>query len=75
MRKCQNERPRIDRDPAGWRAGRGALRLDLSQPLLQGDLAALRCAWLAHGVVFLRDQHLTSGQFLAFDQAIGTPVE
>ncbi|MDO9195893.1 TauD/TfdA family dioxygenase [Rhodoferax sp.] len=49
--------------------------LDLSQSLLQDDLAALRSAWLAHGVVFLRDQQLTSGQFLAFAQAIGTPVE
>jgi taurine dioxygenase len=28
-----------------------------------------------HGVVFLRDQQLTSEQFLAFAQAIGTSVE
>lgn len=49
--------------------------LDLSQPLRQDDIAALRSAWLAHGVVFLRDQHLTSEQFLAFAQAVGTPVE
>ncbi len=49
--------------------------LDLSQPLRQDDMAALRSAWLAHGVVFLRDQHLTSEQFLAFAQAVGTPVE
>jgi len=50
--------------------------LDLSQPLRPQDLAALRSAWLDHGVVFLRDQHLTSEQFLpAFAQAVGTPVE
>ena len=49
--------------------------LDLSQPLRPHDLAALRSAWLDHGVVFLRDQQLTSEQFLAFAQAIGTPVE
>ena len=49
--------------------------LDLSQPLRPHDLAALRSAWLEHGVVFLRDQQLTSEQFLAFAQAIGTPVE
>jgi taurine dioxygenase len=49
--------------------------LDLSRSLRQDDLAALRSAWLAHGVIFLRDQPLTPGQFLAFAQAIGTPVE
>ena len=49
--------------------------LDLSQPLRPQDLAALRSAWLEHGVVFLRDQHLSSEQFLAFAQAMGTPVE
>ena len=49
--------------------------LGLSQPLRPQDLAALRSAWLDHGVVFLRDQHLKSEQFLAFTQAVGTPVE
>jgi taurine dioxygenase len=49
--------------------------LDLSQPLRPQDLAALRSAWLEHGVVFLRDQHLSSEQFLAFAQSMGTPVE
>ncbi len=49
--------------------------LDLSRSLRQDDLAALRSAWLAHGVIFFRDQPLTPGQFLAFAQAIGTPVE
>jgi taurine dioxygenase len=49
--------------------------LDLSQPLRPQDLAALRSAWLEHGVVFLRDQHLTSEQYMAFAHAMGTPVE
>ena len=39
--------------------------LDLSQPLRPHDLAALRSAWLEHGVVFLRDQQVT---YLAGDQ-------
>ncbi|WP_241559552.1 TauD/TfdA family dioxygenase [Hydrogenophaga sp. NH-16] len=39
--------------------------LDLSRSLRQDDLAALRSAWLAHGVIFFRDQPLTPGQFLA----------
>jgi taurine dioxygenase len=49
--------------------------LDLTQPLRSDDIAALREAWLLHGVVQLRNQPLTSEQFLAFAQAIGTPVE
>jgi taurine dioxygenase len=49
--------------------------LDLSRPLRPQDLAALRSAWLEHGVVFLRDQHLTSEQYMAFAQSVGTPVE
>lgn len=49
--------------------------LDLTQPLRSDDIAALRDAWLLHGVVQLRNQPLTSEQFLAFAQAIGTPVE
>ncbi len=39
---------------------------------LAGDL---RQAFLQHQVIFLRNQHLTPAQFLAFAQAMGTPVE
>lgn len=49
--------------------------LDLREPLTAEQSAALRRIWLEHGVVFLRDQHITPEQFLAFAQAIGTPVE
>lgn len=49
--------------------------VDLRRPLSAEQAAALRRIWLDHGVVFLRDQQLTSDQFLAFAQAIGTPVE
>lgn len=49
--------------------------VDLRRPLPAEQAAALRRVWLEHGVVFLRDQQLTSDQFLAFAQAIGTPVE
>jgi taurine dioxygenase len=49
--------------------------LDLREPLTAQQTAALRRIWLEHGVVFLRDQHITPEQFLAFAQAIGTPVE
>lgn len=49
--------------------------LDLTQPPSSQDVAALRQLWLEHGVIFLRDQPLSSEQFLAFAQTIGTPVE
>ena len=34
-------------------------------------IAAIRAAWLEHGVVFFRDQHLDADQFLAFAHRIG----
>jgi len=37
-------------------------------------VAALRAVWLEHGVVFLRDQHLTEDEFLAFARRIGDPA-
>lgn len=49
--------------------------LDLTGPLGDGEIAEIRRIWLAHGVVFMREQHLSSAQFLAFAQVIGTPVE
>jgi taurine dioxygenase len=49
--------------------------VDLRRPLSAEQAAALRRIWLDHGVVFLRDQQLSSDQFQAFAQAIGTPVE
>jgi len=49
--------------------------IDLRQPLPAEQRAAVRRIWLENGVVFLRDQQLTPDQFMAFAQAIGTPVE
>ncbi len=49
--------------------------IDLSQPLAPGDVAAMRRALLDHLVIFLRDQHLSSENFMAFAEAFGTPVE
>jgi taurine dioxygenase len=36
-------------------------------------VADIRAAWLEHGVVFFRDQHLSEDQFLAFARRIGEP--
>ena len=43
--------------------------------LSQGEVDAIRRAWLEHLVVFFRDQDLTSEQFMAFAKRIGKPVE
>jgi taurine dioxygenase len=49
--------------------------VDLTGPLDDETVAALRQAWLEHLVVFFRDQDLTLEQFLAFSRRIGEPVE
>lgn len=49
--------------------------VDVSHPLDASTVAAIRAAWLEHGVVFFRDQKLDSRQFLDFAQAMGTPIE
>ena len=46
---------------------------DLSADLAVDVVAEIRQAWLAHLVVFFRDQHLPLDQFSAFAHRIGTP--
>jgi taurine dioxygenase len=43
--------------------------------LSDGEVAAIRRAWLEHLVVFFRDQDLAPEQFMAFARKIGKPVE
>ncbi len=49
--------------------------VNLSKPLDPGLAAELRRAWLEHLVLFLREQPLTSGQYLTFAQCFGTPTD
>ena len=49
--------------------------VDLSSELDDGTVAAIRRAWLDHGVVFFRDQQLDADGFLAFARRLGEPVE
>ena len=49
--------------------------VDLSAGVPAALAADLRAAFLEHQVIFLRNQNLTPAQFLAFAQAMGTPVE
>jgi len=45
--------------------------VDLSRPLSPAEVAAIREAWLAHCVVFFRDQDLTLAQHIAFGRQFG----
>src|ERR671933_436922 len=50
--------------------------VDLSEELAGETVAAIRRAWLEHGVIFFRDQErLSPERFLAFARRFGTPVE
>lgn len=49
--------------------------VDLSRELSAECIAAIREAWLAHVVIFFRDQQLSSAQYLAFAERMGEPVE
>ena len=50
--------------------------VDLSEELAGETVAAIRRAWLEHGVIFFRDQErLSPVRFLAFARRFGEPVE
>ena len=49
--------------------------VDLAEGISLQLAADIRKVFLQHQVIFLRDQNLTPAQFLAFAQAMGTPVE
>jgi taurine dioxygenase len=49
--------------------------VDLAHELSAETIAAIRAAWLAHGVIFFRDQQLNSAQYLAFAKCFGEPIE
>ncbi len=59
--------------PVGGCIGAEIGGVDLSEDLADDVVAEIRQAWLAHLVVFFRDQHLTPEQFSAFAHRIGTP--
>lgn len=49
--------------------------IDLAAGLTETHAAQVRQALLEHQVIFFRDQHLDSAQYLRFAQAMGEPVE
>lgn len=65
----------MDVHPTAGSLGAELSGVDLADDLDDAAIAAIRAAWLDHGVVFFRDQELTSEQFLAFARRIGEPAE
>jgi taurine dioxygenase len=55
--------------------GAELLDVDLTQAMSTDLQHAIRAALLEHLVIFFRDQHLSTEQFMRFAQAMGTPVE
>ena len=49
--------------------------IDLARGLSASEAQAVRDAFLTHQVIFFRDQALTPEAFMAFAEAMGTPVE
>jgi len=49
--------------------------VNLSAPLDDETVAAIRRAWLHHLVIFFRDQELSPAEFLAFARHFGEPIE
>jgi taurine dioxygenase len=60
--------------PLSGALGAEILGVDLRDPE-PALVAAIRAAWLEHGVVFFRDQSLSPDQFLHAARAFGEPVE
>jgi len=62
-------------EPVAGALGAEVSGVDLSGPLDDATVAAIRRAWLEHGVIFFRDQDLPPTAFLAFAQRFGEPIE
>ena len=65
----------IEIRPLAGAIGAEIFGVDLSAPLDDATLAAIRRAWLKHLVIFFRDQDLPPAEFLAFARHFGQPVE
>lgn len=61
--------------PIAGNIGAEILGIDLSGDVDDGDIAAIRRAWLDHCVIFFRDQKLPPGEFLSFAKRFGEVIE
>jgi taurine dioxygenase len=64
----------IEVEPLAGAIGALIIGVDLAD-LDDDTVAEIRRAWLAHLVVFFRDQHLDPDEFVAFARRLGEPVE
>ncbi len=62
-------------EPVAGALGAEVSGVDLSSPLDEATIAAIRRAWLEHGVIFFRDQELPPAAFLTFARRFGAPIE
>jgi len=65
----------LDVKPLAGAIGAEIHGVDLTGPLSDADIQAIRDVWLEHGVVFFRDQPLEPGVFQAFAERFGDVVE
>ena len=65
----------IEIRPASGAIGAEISGFDLAEPVSDALIAAIRNAWLKHGVLFLRKQPLPPAQFQAFAERFGEVIE
>lgn len=70
-----SDEPTIGVHPVAGALGAEITGVDLAGDLPDPVVAEIRRAWLAHGVVFFRDQDLSLDAYLAFAERLGDPVE
>jgi taurine dioxygenase len=58
-------------EPSGAACGAAVRGVDLSAPLDEATIAAIRAAWLDHGVIAFPDQRMSIGDLERFTLAIG----
>jgi len=66
---------RIQVEPLSPALGAEIRGVDLGKPLDDDTIAEIRGAFLAHLVIFFRDQSLTQEQYLRFARTLGEPSE
>ncbi len=66
---------RIQVEPLSSALGAEISSVDLAKPLHDDTIAEIRQAFLAHLVIFFRNQSLTPEQYLRFARSMGEPVE
>lgn len=69
------EYTRIRVEPVAPAAGAEVEGVDLAAPLDAATVDEIHRAFLAHGVLFFRDQSLTPEQYLGFARRVGEPSE